>query len=337
MWSPLDRQLTSEVVRSGVLATVGISGVGALLLVGQTLAQAALVPSARGLLAVSLGLLPAVVGVALPAGLLVGAIAAGRRWAEAGDALALQASGYGARRLLPAMLVLGALCGLLQAGLSHGLEPLGRAAARRALDGAAGDLALVAGQPVALGEALVVPGQARGGELSDLFVAADRVVVSAARGRLLAGGALELEQGSATRLPGGADDEGWSLSFARATLPLTPRHRRVELVERSTADLYDLIGRMRANGRTASAEALALYKRSTLPLGAPLLALLGLPLGARGARPGPVTAITALCWWAAVRTCDQTVDALGAPLAAALPLILASVAAALAWLTWRER
>lgn len=337
MLGALDRQLAREVLGAGALATAAIAGVGVLLLVGQTLAQAALLPGPAGLGAVALGLVPAVLGVALPAGLLVGTVAVGRRWAEAGDGLALQAAGYGARRLLAPLLGLGLVVGLLQAGLAHGLEPWGRAAARRALDGAAGELALVAGQPVTLGGVLVHAGEAEGGRLGEVFVAAGRVVVGAARGEIEAGGALRLEGGSAAALPEADQPPGWTLRFERARLPLDPRKRRVELVERSTADLRDLIGRMRAQGRGAEAERLALYKRTSLPLAAPVLALLGLALGARGGRPGPVTAITALCWWAAVRVCDQTVGALGPLLAAALPLIGGSAALAVAWLGWRDR
>lgn len=340
MRSALDRELTREVLGAGLLAAAGVAGVGALLVVGQTLVLASVLPGPGGMAIVSLGLLPAVLGVALPAGLLVGCVAVGRRWAEAGDGLALQASGYGARRLLPTLLAIGAFVGCAQATLSHVVEPLGRAAVRRALEGASSEIALVAGQPVSFGGVLIHAGAVHGAELEDLFVAADRVVVSAARGRILPGGTLELEQGMAGTLAGPEEEgegEGYRLRFERARLPLDPRRRRVELIERSHRELTALIARMHAEGRAAAAETLALYKRTSLPLGAPLLALLGLPLGARGARPGPAAALTALLWWAAVRVCDQSVDALGPALAAALPLGLASVAVVVAWLGWRER
>ncbi len=337
MLRALDQELMREVSRAGLLASAGIAGVGALLVVGQTLVLASVLPGPSGLAVVALGLLPAVLGVALPAGLLVGCVAVGRRWAEAGDGVALQASGHGARRLVPPLLLLGVLVGLLQASLSHVVEPWGRAAVRRALDGASGELALVAGQPLYLGGVLIHAGAVDGQTLEDLFVAADRVVVSAARGRILPGGTLELVQGTAATLPDEAGGEAYRLRFERATLPLDPRRRRVELIERSWSDLRDLIGRMQASGKRAAAETLALYKRTSLPLGAPLLALLGLPLGARGARPGPTAALTALIWWAVVRLCDQSVDALGPLLAAALPLCGAALAVALAWARWRDR
>ena len=93
---------------------------------------------------------------------------------------------------------------------------------------------------------------------------------------------------------------------------------------------------MISRGGTANAELLALYKRSTLPLGAPLLALLGLSLGARSRRIGPVALAAALSWWAVVRICDQTVGALGPALAALMPLITLSAAVALSWATWRD-
>ncbi len=325
-----------EVAGAGLLAVAAISGVGALLVVGQTLALASVLPGPVGLVRVALGLTPAVLGVALPAGLLVGSVAVGRRWAEAGDGVALQAAGYGARRLLGPLLALGLAVGLAQGLMMHVVEPWGRAGVRRALDAASGELTLVAGQPVTMGGVLIHASAVRGQEMEDLFVAMDRVVVSAARGRILPGGTLELTEGTAGALPDG-DGEGARLRFASARLPLDPRRRRVELIERSTSDLRGLISRMHAEGRTAAAETLALYKRTSLPLGAPLLALLGLPLGARGARPGPATALTALCWWAAVRVCDQQVDALGPALAALLPLLLASLATLVAWAGWRDR
>ena len=73
-----------DVGRAGGLAALAVSGLGALLLAGQTLGQAAFIPGPDGVLVLVLGLVPAVLGVALPAGLLVGALAAGRSWAEAG-------------------------------------------------------------------------------------------------------------------------------------------------------------------------------------------------------------------------------------------------------------
>lgn len=338
MAASLDKSLINEVIRAGSLACAGLVGVGALLLVGQTLAQAAVIPGPLGLGAVSLGLLPAVLGVALPAGLLVGSVAVGRRWAEAGDALALATAGLGARRLAAPLLLLGVAVGGLQGLLAHGLEPLGRAGARRALAGAADEVALQAGQPLSAGDLLLHAGAVEGAELSEVFVAAGAVVVSAKAGRVREGGLLELDLGEAVAVGRpGEEPGGWRLGFARASLPLELGRRRVELIERSTPDLQDLIARTRAAGRDAAAERLALYKRTSLPLGAPLLGLLGLPLGARGARPGAVTAATALLWWAAVRVCDQTVGALGPLVASALPLGLLGLATLLTWATWRDR
>lgn len=332
--SPLDRALRRDVARAGGLAALAVSGLGALLLAGQTLASAAFIPGPGGVLSLVLGLLPAVLGVAAPAGLLVGALAAGRRWTEAGDALALMASGLGQRRLAGALTGLGlavAAFGLLN---SHVVEPAGRRLARSALIAAADGLSLRAGQPVTLSGALLRAGRVEGARLGDLFVATDRVVVSAAEGEVGEGGALLLERGEARGV--GGDAAGWTLRFARGSMPLDPPARRVELAERTSADLGALINRMSARGSAAHAERLALYKRSTLPLGAPLLALLGLALGARSTRIGLAALGAALSWWAVVRVCDQTVGALGPALAAGLPLIALAAATALAWATWRE-
>ena len=154
--------------------------------------------------------------------------------------------------------------------------------------------------------------------------------MSAASGRV-SGGVLRLQHGSAAGLS--AD---WSMTFADAELALRPALPRMETAERSTGALSRLIGRMEAEGRTASVERLALYKRTTLAASLPLLAILGLPLGVRGVRPAAAATGVTLAWWAVMRLCDQAVGSTGPLLAALLPLALLAVGAAVSWLTWRD-
>jgi lipopolysaccharide export LptBFGC system permease protein LptF len=110
----------------------------------------------------------------------------------------------------------------------------------------------------------------------------------------------------------------------------------VELVERSDQSLSDLIDRMKSTQKNSSREQLALYKRSTLPLAVPFLAALGLPLGARRARPALVAVSVVLSWWAVMRICDQAVPTLGPLMAAGLPTLLVALAAAISWLSWSD-
>jgi len=94
---------------------------------------------------------------------------------------------------------------------------------------------------------------------------------------------------------------------------------------------------MKDEGRAAPVERMILYKRSTLPLSLPLLAVLGLPLGGRGLRPASAVVAVTLSWWAATRICDQSVGSLGPIWAASLPLIGLSIGVIVAWVGWSER
>ena len=335
IFSPLERALAAEVLRGGQGALLGLTGLGALLAAAQALLGAPIMPEPSGICAVVLGLVPAALTVSLPVGFLIGAVAAGQRWAERGEWLALAAAGIPARRVaLPLALLGAALGGSLDLNTHLG-EPLGRAAAQRAL--AQGRPQLSAGQPAVVGDVLVYAAEVQGERLGALTVALGDVVVQAEEGVL--DGGLRLGRGQALGLPpsGQGTTPGWRLRFDAATLPLAPAPRRVELWDRTTPERWGLIGRMQAHGKAAPAERLALYKRTALPLCLPLLGLIGLCLGARGGRPALVTTATALAWWAVLRVGDQTVEALGPGLAAAGPPTLLLGATLLAWATWRDR
>lgn len=318
--------------RPAALALAAVTGLGTLLLASRALAVAPVVPGPAGAARVLLGMLPVAVGVGLPVAGLAGAVAAARGWRDGGEWLALGAAGLGARRVLaPVVLAAGALA-LGQAALTHQLEPAGRRLVRHALEQASGEVSLRSGEPVTVAGALVRARAVSGGDWAGVFIARDDLVVTARSGAV-SGGAVVLRDGTARSLGG----DGWTLSFDEARVPLRVEARRVEHAERSDADLAALVGRMRAEGRDAAYEALILLKRTSQPLTIPGLVLLGVVLGARGARPAPAAVGLWLAWWASIRVGDQAVRAVGPEVAAAGPAVLFAALAVVAWLRWRDR
>ncbi len=325
--------------RPALGAGLAISSLGLLILLGQALAFAALAPGPAGVLALAAGLIPGVLALALPVGLFLGLVSAARSWAERGEWLALACSGAPARSVGGPVLALGLLMGAIQAGLTHGAEPLGRREARRTLAQAVGDLRLQPGRPVVLGDTLLVAGEADEDRLGDVLLAAGPVLTTARRAWMEGGGRIRLEDGEALGLsadPAHSTGVAWRLSFARAQLRLDLPDSRVELIERSTGELVAQIARARLAGDQAVAARRTLARRSALPASVPLLALLALPLGARASRPGLVAVGTVLGWWAVLRVADQVSAQIG-PLAAAwAPFFVLAAVVALAWASWRE-
>jgi len=328
--------LVGESLRPMGLAAMAVASVGLLLTLGQALAAAAVAPALGGTLRVMVGLVPPVLGAALPVGLLFGLTASARAWREGGDWLALATAGRGCRTVLPAVLVLGLLAGGLQALLSHQLEPRGRQRVRQALASAAGDLRLQPGRSLAVGGALIGARQVQGRELGEVVLATGATVVAARTGSLLGSGRVSLGGGEAVSL----DAQGqpaWRLAFDQAELRLDVDPPRTERAERSDGELRALIDKARAATRPAGDLRLALLRRTSLPACLPLLALLAVPLGARGARPGVAATLTVLAWWSVLRISDQSLGLLGPVLAAWAPALALGLAVAVAWLSWRSR
>lgn len=330
------RALVGEALRPMLAAVGAVAGVGLLLALSQALGRASVAPGLLGALRMALGLLPSVLSVALPVGLLFGLVTASRAWREGGDWLALAASGVGARAVLPAVVGSGLLAGLFAVGLSHVLEPLGRRDLRQTLTRAAGDIGLQPDSPVAVGDALVVAQAVDGPHLGDVFIVGGQTAVAARSGLLTGGGTLSLRDGSAVAV-GPQGQAAWRLEFARAELRLDIVPPRVELAERTDAELAELVARRTAAGGSAMPQALALLRRTALPACLPLLAVLAVPLGARGARPGLAATLTVLLWWSVLRIADQFAASLGASLAAWMPALALVVACGGAWLSWRAR
>lgn len=341
------RALVVEALPVAAAATGGVAVVGLLLALGQALTTAAVAPPPLGVLRLALALAPSVLGIALPVGLLFGLAAAARAWREGGDWLALAASGGAARSTLGPVLALGLVVGGLAAGISHGLEPLGRRDVRRTLAMASGELRLQPGRPLAVGDALVLAQQVEGRRLGEVRLAVGDAVVVAHQGALRGEGRVALAQGQAAGfeagaeagsdpVPGAGPAAAWTLDFAQAELRLDVAPPRVELAERTDAELAWIAQRLEAEGRDATPQRLALARRWSLPLSLPLLALLAVPLGARGASPGPVATVTVLAWWAVLRISDQLAPAWGAGPAAAAPVLALALASGAAWWSWRD-
>lgn len=328
--------LLRETLAPAAAAMAAMVAAGLLLAVGRTLQQAPVAPDPVGLMGILLALLPSVLGLALPVAAFFGLLAAARSWREGGDWLALATAGFGARAVVPSVLLAGALLGLGQGLLTHWLEPLGRARVRRALVMAAGDLRLQPDRPALLGSTLVHARSVEGPELGEVFLAVGPTVIAARTGRLDPGGTLLLRDGQALP-PGAPAPDAWTLSFAEAELRLDLAPPRVELVERSHAELRQVIARIEAAGKDTTAASLVLARRSALPFCLPLLGLLALPLGARGAQPGLSATVTVIAWWVVLRLSDLAAPAVGPLLAAWLPVLSLALAAGVAWGSWRER
>jgi lipopolysaccharide export LptBFGC system permease protein LptF len=127
------------------------------------------------------------------------------------------------------------------------------------------------------------------------------------------------------------------LAFDVARVPIGASELRRDAADMSDRELRHLVERMRGEGRAAAFEAMTLQKRTAIPLNVPLLALLGVPLGARGFRPAWAALCTAVGWWALLRICDANVKAIGPTIAVAIPWTALLIATVIAWRRWPDR
>jgi hypothetical protein len=209
---------------------------------------------------------------------------------------------------------------------------MGRGVVRTAVTQAVDDLQLRPGQPVAVGDGVLRVGAEEEGEVSGVFFASGEVVLWAPTGRMGTGGEVNLENGQAMPLDG-----SWKLDFERARTALHAQRAGIHKFERTSASLLAQIQRMESRGKDASRERLTLYKRTTLPASVPILALLGLPLGACFRRPGWITVSVVLGIWVVQRLGDHLVVDIGPSGMALLPLVLLGLGSLLAWVGWRAR
>ena len=127
------------------------------------------------------------------------------------------------------------------------------------------------------------------------------------------------------------------VTFDVARVPIGASELRRDAADLSDLELGHLVERMQSEGRPAAFEAMTLDKRTAIPLNVPLLALLGVPLGARGFRPAWAALCTAVGWWALLRICDANVKAIGPTIAVAIPWTALLIATVVAWWRWPDR
>ena len=94
---------------------------------------------------------------------------------------------------------------------------------------------------------------------------------------------------------------------------------------------------MESRGQDPKVELTTWYKRTTLPMAVPLLACLGLFLGARGVRPAVTATSIGVGWWAVMRVCDHAVNTLGALNSVLVPLAGLVLVCVWSWRRWPER
>jgi lipopolysaccharide export LptBFGC system permease protein LptF len=325
----LFRPLLRDLWPTFVAAMLTVTGVGLLLIGTRTLLQAAIVPDPHGLLAMLGGLLPATLALALPIAALVASVTTGRQWAEGGELRALGVVGLSRATLVLPLFLVGLGLGGAHAVLTHHLEPWGLAQVRQVLAASLVRVQPRPGEPIPLGELWLSVEGVQGGRLEGVVLAQGDQLIAASEGHVDLHGTLHLDRGVGLRMS--AQGIGARVEFSQARLTVARLSPRLELVERSGPSLRDLIVRMQADGHRAASERMALLKRSLVPLSVPLLVLLGLPLGARRARPGAVALVVVLGWWLLMRLCDRWVHELGPELAAGAPSLLLASCALWAW------
>lgn len=315
-----------------VASVVALGGLGTLVGASLELLRAPARPPPEALPALALASLPLTWSATLPLAAMLGLSAGLWRWRRDGQWATLRASGVGGGALLRPGLPFALALAILVSALTHRVEPAARAATKQALSAS---LQLVPGRLVSVGPltllADAVDGEALRGVSFALEGAEGEVVGGAARAGRLTPEALELS-GGRLHHPGPPDVQ---LDFERLRLRLEPAERRVELVEKGSAELAGLISRMRADGKNAGYEQAVLAKRWSWPVACALL-LLACPPLVLGGRPAAVVALP-LVYWSMVRGMDGLARELGGGLAAWAPaLALAALVSAL-WWRWEER
>lgn len=323
-------------LRSTLSAVLVVAVVGTLVVTARAVASAEVVPSPALALAMVVGLVPSALGVAVPIAVLVGAVAAADAWRAGGEWIGLASLGIPARRIGMAAFVVGCGAAGIEAVLTHVLEPLGRSQVKTALVAATEDLELQPQQPVRIGTTLVRAERVSGNQYGDVFLASGELVAAALVATPEPGGVLRLEQGHAIHF-GKDPSETLRIGFEVARVPLAAARLRTDAVDMSDRQLSRRVAQMRAEGRSAAFEAMTLYKRTAIPLNVPLLALLGVPLGARGFKPAWAALWTAVGWWALLRVCDANVGSIGPLVAVAIPWTALLIATVVAWWRWPDR
>ncbi len=280
---------------------------------------------------------PSLWSIALPAAAAVGIAAAVSRWVEEGAWIGARAAGLSGRHLLPAALVLGGVLAAATAAMTRAGETAARRQTARALSEAAEAASLWPGQAVDLGGVTVRPTRvADDGWSEELFLAGGGAVGTAARGRVVWAGdvlAVELEDGVMVV----GDDPPVRVRFERWVRELPPPSApRLELDQRSNAELVTVARRTERSGRDASYEWSILYKRLLHPLSALLLPVALIPAATRR-RAAASVGLAVVYYLVAVRLGDHLSPSVGPLVAAAFGPVGVALWAAVAWARWGDR
>jgi hypothetical protein len=228
------------------------------------------------------------------------------------------------RSLLPANFSIGVAVGLVVALCTHGLGPIGRENVRDVLSDAVSEMEPAKGHAVEFGSVWVRTDD------EQTVVATDSWVAWAASARWSTGPTVDLVQGSVKGI-----DEPWSMAFDGASISLQTDAVPAHNFALNRRALWARIDAMEARGEDASRERLTAYKRTTPAILAPLMLLLGLPLGALWSRPSLATLSVVFGVWVMQRIGDHAVFSVGPSGAALLPLVLLSCVTWLLWVRWR--
>ena len=327
--SPLTRTWVSTVWGSFWVAALVLTIVASLLLAAQLILRAPIVPRPMDLLSIWLCLLPETVGILAPAALLLAIVVVGRRWTDAGDMMALCASGSGPATLLRPTLLMGVGIACAVALCAQVLGPMGRSWAHSTVASAAEAHRIRPGSMVELGGLWIRVGHRSEQGLHEGTLVGNEWLARAPLALRNEGGGLELLDGMAR----GIDSE-WSMTFDSASIDMGSSAGQIHNFARSQASLQALIKRMESKGKDASRERLTLYKRTTLPLVTPLLAILGLPIGLRLRRPYLTAVALVLVLWALQRMGDHGAMHWGPEVVAVFPLVIVCIVLIFSWGRW---
>lgn len=330
----LDRAFLRDAVGPATIALVATSSCAAVLSGLRLLHEAGVVDFATWCWAVLLAI-PASASIAVPVAGAVGAVAALSRWVGEGAWAGARAAGVAGARLLGPALALGLVGGITTAAFTGWIEPAVRRTAHVTLAEAASRTRLWPGVATEIGPVVVLPDRVATGVAHDAFLGAPGALGTARRVRVVAasdGPALELSDGVLVI----TGDPAATLRFTRWTRPLPARSPRLELAERTSADLLEVVRRTEADGRDASYERAVLHKRWLHPLATLLLPLALLPLGA-GRRPAAGLGLAALGYLVSVRAGDHLAAAVGGLAAASTGPLFVVAVGMVAWARWDDR
>ena len=301
-------------------ALVVMAGVGGLVVAGQMVLLAPVMPAWRGLIVVVLSLIPELLGILGPVAVLVGSMSASVAWRDGGEYRGLMATGFGPAPVVKAAVLWGALVGVGVAACTHVLGPLGRGLAGDVVNEALSDVPLSPGVQLEVGGVFVGVAPL-GTSDTGVVVAAAEWVAWAEEGTLEKDG-VRLRSGKAQAL-----DDAWRIRFKEAYWPLPQRATRPHNFSRTTSELKQHIARLRDAGRDTARAELTLLKRSTLALSAPLFAAMGVCLAFARQRPMRWAVALVLAIWVLQRVADHGIGLVDVAILAGAPMAVLSLAA----------